>query len=212
MLQVFCTLCAFLRYYRVGEKSNKRYRKTHSSHLLRCPVQHMERWGNWISWPPPWLGNLVPGVKPRRMALVLGWVTVWYCLMQNYFNFRSQCSYPTNRNDFSFRETNSLNCKVNMSAFGSHHVYSVKLFKFIRLYGPFLFPNAGNMFLSVRREKLCGKLFNGIADEQHNLHSLLPPRNHSSHNLRRQRTFSLPGFKSERFKDIYSCNVQPLPI
>jgi len=84
-------------------------------------------------WPPPWLSNLVPGVKPRRMALVLGWVTVLYCLMQNYFNFRSQCSYHTNRNNFSFRETNSFNCRVRLSAFGNHHVYSVKLFKFIRL-------------------------------------------------------------------------------
>ena len=32
--------------------------------------------------------------------------------------------------------------------------------------------------LSVRRERLCCKLINEIFDEQHNLHSLLPPRHH----------------------------------
>ena len=57
--------------------------------------------------------------------------------------------------------------------------------------------------LSVRREKLCCKLFNEISDEQHNLHSLLLPRHHSSYNLRRQRTFSLPGFKTECFKKTF---------
>ena len=57
--------------------------------------------------------------------------------------------------------------------------------------------------LSVRRERLCCRLFNEIFDEQHNLHSLLPPRHHSSYNLRRQRTFSLPSFKTERFKKTF---------
>ena len=57
--------------------------------------------------------------------------------------------------------------------------------------------------LSVRREKLCCKLFNEICDEQSNLHSLLPPRHHSPYNLRRQRTFSLPGFKTERFRKTF---------
>ena len=57
--------------------------------------------------------------------------------------------------------------------------------------------------LNVRREKLCCKLFNEISDEQHNLHNLLPRRHHSSYNLKRQRTFSLPGFKTERFKKTF---------
>ena len=73
--------------------------------------------------------------------------------------------------------------------------------------------------LSVRREKLCRKLFNDeISDEKHiSTCSLLPPSDYSSYNLRRQGTFSLPGLKTERFKKTFisamgSCHNLALPI
>ena len=51
------------------------------------------------------------------------------------------------------------------------------------------------------RETITAKLFNDvISNPDHKLHSLLPTRNQSKYSLRNNRTYHLPGAKTNRLK------------
>ena len=53
--------------------------------------------------------------------------------------------------------------------------------------------------LQRRRESLCLKLFQSILSDEH-LSNLVPPRHKASYNLRHLRTFTLPCFRTDRYK------------
>ena len=58
--------------------------------------------------------------------------------------------------------------------------------------------------LRQRRDDLCSKVFTNITStSDHSLAHLLPPRHQGSYNLRRTRTFQLPRFRTNRFKNSF---------
>jgi hypothetical protein len=62
--------------------------------------------------------------------------------------------------------------------------------------------------LRDRRLKLCKKLFQSvISDTEHKLHHLLPPKNTSAYNLRRQRPFDCPTTRTNRFRNTFVVSM-----
>ena len=62
--------------------------------------------------------------------------------------------------------------------------------------------------LRDRRLKLCKKLFQSvISDTEHKLHHLLPPKNTSAYNLRRQRSFDCPTTRTNRFRNTFVVSM-----
>ena len=53
--------------------------------------------------------------------------------------------------------------------------------------------------LQSRRESLCLKLFQSVLSDER-FSNLLPPRHKASHNFRHSRTFTLPRFRTYRYK------------
>ena len=54
--------------------------------------------------------------------------------------------------------------------------------------------------LEARRVSLCARLFRNMTCPSHKIHSLLPQRRSLDYSLRRTRTFSIPKFRTERFR------------